>query len=91
MHLQGKGCRIGGMKTCIGVLLLIFAILSVIVTLTYHTSVNGSLSFEQQRDNPDYINTNRSYRPPKVVPPSKPAPTAQGSFRDDEEPEVVAE
>ena len=79
-----------GMKTCIGVLLLIFAILSVIATLTFHTSVNGSLSFEQQRDNPEYINTNRSYRPPKVVPPSKPA-TVHGGFRDDDEPEVVEE
>lgn len=80
-----------GMKTCIGVLLAIFAILSVVATLTFHASVNGTLSFEQQRDNPDYINTNRSYRPPKVVPPSRTGGATQVKFRDDDEPEVVEE
>lgn len=58
-------------------------------TIAFHTSVNGSLTFEQQRDNPDYINTNRSYRPPQPEVRPKTEKTTKSTFRDDDDAEVA--
>lgn len=77
------------MRTYIGGFLLLFAIIAVAATIAFHTSVNGSLTFEQQRDNPDYINTNRSYRPPQVEARPKAEKTTKSTYRDDEDAEVA--
>lgn len=52
------------MKTCLGSLLLIPTIAAVVATVVYHMSVNSELQFEQRDTNTEFINTNRSYRPP---------------------------
>lgn len=54
------------MKTCLGSLLLVPVIVGLVLTVVYHTSVNGEVRFEQRDTNAQYINTARSYRPPEV-------------------------
>lgn len=65
------------MRTCLGILVLIFTIVATIVTVVYHTTINSHLSFRQKQDHTDYINTQRSYRPPAPVIPATPANTTQ--------------
>lgn len=61
------------MKTCLGSLLLLPTIVAILATVVYHASVNGELRFEQRDTNTEYINTNRSYRPPAKREQAKPA------------------
>lgn len=76
------------MKTCLCSLLLLFTIFFVVMTVIYHTSVNGELRFEEKDTNTEYINTNRSYRPPARKEQSKPvAPPVPVEFKDDDTPE----
>ena len=62
-----------GMRVFLSIILLIFTIVAVVATVVYNTSINSQLSFKQKQDNSDYINTQRSYRPPA---PQVPKPTA---------------
>ncbi|MDO4751631.1 MAG: hypothetical protein Q4A24_05945 [Akkermansia sp.] len=78
------------MKTCLGGVLLLLAVIFVVVTVAYHTSVNSTLTFEPKDAGADYINTQRSYRPPRVATP-KPRAAAKPQFCDDEEAEAVGE
>lgn len=82
----------GGMKTCLGSLLLLPTIAAVVATVVYHTSVNGELRFEQRDANMEYINTSRSYRPPVKREQAKPAPRpglVPVNLKDDDTPEEV--
>ncbi len=62
-----------GMKTCLGILILVPAILVLVGTGVYHTSLDTGLTFEERDTNGQYINTQRSYRP---APKPQPAPAA---------------
>lgn len=76
------------MKTCLGSLILIPAILALVGTAAYHASVDSSLKFEERDTNTQYINTERSYRPvPKHDPAGKPAAPV---LKDDDTAEEVA-
>ena len=48
----------------VSIVLFILIIVAVVATVVYNTSINSQLSFRQKQDNSDYINTQRSYRPP---------------------------
>lgn len=54
------------MKSCLGSLVLLVAVVAVVLTAAYHASVNSELRFEQRDSHVEYINTNRSFRPRKV-------------------------
>ena len=71
LEIGGRMCRIGGMKTCLGSLLLVPTLTAIALTVVYHASVNAELRFEPRDSNTEYINTERSYRPP--VKKQKPA------------------
>lgn len=60
------------MKSCLGCLLLVIALGAVVLTVAYHASVNSELRFETRDSHVEYINTHRSYRPPraKQAPPT---------------------
>lgn len=77
------------MKSCLGCLVLVIALGAVVITVAYHASVNSEVRFETRDSHVEYINTNRSYRPPKVQSkqPAQPAPSA--SMADDEAAEEV--
>ena len=79
------------MKTCLGSLLLIPTLAAVVLTVVYHTSVNGELKFEQRASETEYINTARSYRPTKVKekPKSIVTPAVLPDMQDDDAPEEV--
>lgn len=67
------------MKTCLGSLILVPAILILVGTGAYHASLDAGIKFEERDTNAQYINTERSYRPtPKQEPndPRKPADAA---------------
>lgn len=51
------------MKTCLGTLILVPAILGLALTVVYHASMDADLKFEERDTNAQYINTERSYRP----------------------------
>lgn len=51
------------MKTCLGTLILVPAILGLAATVAYHASMDADLKFEERDTNAQYINTERSYRP----------------------------
>ena len=73
-----------GMKTCLGTLILVPAILILVGTGAYHASLDAAIKFEERDTNAQYINTERSYRPtPKQEPntPQKPADTAPAPSR----------
>ena len=73
-----------GMKTCLGSLILVPAILILVGTGAYHASLDAGIKFEERDTNAQYINTERSYRPtPKQEPndPQKPADTAADPTR----------
>lgn len=74
------------MKSCLGCLVLVIALGAVIVTVAYHASVNSELRFETRDSHVEYINTNRSYRPPKM---QQNKPTAPVQIEDDEAAEEV--
>ncbi len=44
-------------------MVLLLVVLSLVITIFYHVSVNSELRFEQRDANAEYINTRRSYRP----------------------------
>lgn len=73
----------------LGSVLLIPTLAAIVLTVVYHTSVNGELRFEQRDANTEYINTARSYRPPvkKEKPKSIVTPAALPEMRDDDAPE----
>ncbi len=82
------------MKTCLGSLLLLPTIAAIMATVVYHASVNGELRFEQRDTNMEYINTNRSYRPPAKKERIKPAAhpglvPVNINLKDDDTPEEV--
>ena len=52
-----------GMKTCLGTLILVPAILGLAVTVAFHASMDADVRFEERDTNAQYINTERSYRP----------------------------
>lgn len=52
------------MRIYVSIVLFILIIVAVVATVVYNTSINSQLSFRQKQDNSDYINTQRSYRPP---------------------------
>lgn len=83
------------MKTCLGSLLLIPVMVGLVLTVVYHTSVNGEVRFEQRDTNAQYINTARSYRPPEVKQAPKAAAesanAASVQLRDDDAAEEVDE
>lgn len=85
----------GGMKTCLGSLLLVPVIVALVLTAVYHTSVNGEVRFEQRDTNAQYINTARSYRPPEVKQAPKQAAEAKEAateqLKDDDAAEEVDE
>ena len=74
------------MGTCLGSLLLIPTLLAVALMVFYHASVNGELRFEPRDANTEYINTNRSYRPPtqKEKPKSIVTPATLPKMMDDD-------
>ena len=51
------------MKGCLAGMVLLLVVLSLVITIFYHVSVNSELRFEQRDANAEYINTRRSYRP----------------------------
>ena len=51
------------MKSCLGTLLLVPAILALAGTVAYHASMDAGIKFEERDTNAQYINTERSYRP----------------------------
>ncbi len=51
------------MKTCLGMLLMLPALIGLAVTGVYHVSVNSSLHFEKLDSQEDYVNKHRSYAP----------------------------
>ena len=61
------------MKSFLGGLLLMMAIVALVLTVVYHTSVNSELRFEPRDSHEEYINTRRSFRP-RVA---RPIPTSQ--------------
>ena len=67
------------MKSFLGGLLLLIAIMALVLTMVYHTSVNSELRFEPRDSHEEYINTRRSYRPriTKTPPPPSSVPTEQ--------------
>ena len=80
-----------GMKSCLAVLLLVIALGGLIITVAYHVSVNSELRFETRDSHEEYINTRRSYRPPKNRLPHQAAPVAKPEFADEEVAEEVPE
>lgn len=72
-----------GMKTCLGSLILVPAILILVGTGAYHASLDAGIKFEERDTNAQYINTERSYRPthkqesdaPQQPADATPAPT----------------
>ena len=75
------------MKSCLGCLVLVIALGAVVITVAYHASVNSELRFEPRDSHVEYINTRRSYRPPKVQPQGQQAAPAQ--MEDDDVAEEV--
>lgn len=65
------------MKTCLGTLILVPAILGLAATVAYHASMDADLKFEERDTNAQYINTERSYRPAQHADAAKNKP-AQG-------------
>lgn len=51
------------MKTCLGSILIVPALIGLAITGLYHVSVNSELRFEEADTQEVYINTQRSYRP----------------------------
>lgn len=51
------------MKGCLAGMVLLLVVLSLVITIFYHVSVNSELRFEPRDANAEYINTRRSYRP----------------------------
>ena len=51
------------MKTCLGSILIVPALIGLALTGLYHVSVNCELRFEEADTEEVYINTQRSYRP----------------------------
>lgn len=82
-----------GMKSCLAGLLIVIILGSIVITMAYHASVNSELRFEMRDSHVEYINTRRSYRPPKIQQghPAPPTPTAAGLEFDDEETAVEAD
>ena len=78
------------MKSFLGGVILMITVVGVILTMTYHTSVNAELSFEPRDSHEEYINTRRSYRPRRT--PGPPVlPTEQElNLQDDDSAEEVA-
>ncbi|HIX20402.1 MAG TPA: hypothetical protein H9862_07370 [Candidatus Akkermansia intestinigallinarum] len=66
------------MKTCLGMLLMLPALIGLAVTGVYHVSVNSSLNFEKLDSQEDYVNKHRSYAPadPTQTPAAAPATSA---------------
>lgn len=90
LEIRHEICRISGVKTTfLGSLLLLPTLSAIVLTVIYHASVNGELQFEQRDVNTEYINTNRSYRPPvkKEKPKSIVTPAALPDMMDDDAPE----
>lgn len=79
------------MKTCLGSLLLIVVIAVVVLTAVYHTSVNGELKFELRDSDTEYINTQRSYRPPTPKQNKPAAPAANKAAAPEMQDDMVAE
>lgn len=52
------------MHIYLSIVVLILTIVAAIATVGYNATINSQLSFKQKQDNTDYINTQRSYRPP---------------------------
>ncbi len=75
------------MKSFLGGLLLMMAIVALVLTVVYHTSVNSELRFEPRDSHEEYINTRRSYRPriTKTPPPPAPVPTQPTQLPPDED------
>ena len=63
------------MRIYVSIVLFILIIVAVVATVVYNTSINSQLSFRQKQDNSDYINTQRSYRPPVPQLPKTPPAT----------------
>lgn len=76
------------MRSCLASLLLLITLGGIIITVAYHASVNSELRFETRDSHVEYINTRRSYRPPKTQ-PRPPANTATPEFADEEVAEEV--
>ena len=82
----------GGMRSCLACLLLVITIGGIIITMAYHASVNSELRFDTRDSHVEYINTRRSYRPPKTpAGQAQPAPSADPLFADEEVAEEVVE
>lgn len=64
------------MKSCLGTLILLLALGALAVTAAYHVTVNAELRFTPRESHDEYINTTRSYRPPKAE--RAPADAAEG-------------
>ena len=74
-------------------MVLLLVVLSLVITIFYHVSVNSELRFEPRDANAEYINTRRSYRPQikreddKAASTSK--PDSSPALQDDETAEEV--
>lgn len=68
--------------------MLVVALGAIVITAAYHASVNSELRFETRDSHVEYINTHRSYRPPKGQPPAG-KPAAPMQIEDDEAAEEV--
>ncbi len=53
------------MRTCLGILLMVPALIGLAITGIYHVSVNSQLRFEKVDTQDAYINKQRSYRAPQ--------------------------
>ncbi|MBE6434878.1 MAG: hypothetical protein E7030_01575 [Akkermansiaceae bacterium] len=64
------------MHIYLSIVALILTIVAAIATVGYNATINSHLSFKQKQDNTDYINTQRSYRPPAPPLPKTESPQA---------------
>ncbi len=63
------------MRTCLGILLMVPALIGLAITGIYHVSVNSQLRFEKVDTQDAYINKQRSYRAPQ--PGTEPGATTE--------------
>ena len=77
------------MKSCLGSLVLVIALVAVVVTVAYHASVNSELRVEPRDSHVEYINTRRSYRPRKQPQNQQQQQAPEGLQEDDLAEEVT--
>lgn len=67
------------MRTCLGILLMVPALIGLAITGIYHVSVNSQLRFEKVDTQDAYINKQRSYRAPQPGEEAEARPESNGA------------